>query len=89
MFQKANDCFNITTKANALELKERWANENWQSKIRVRTDEAGIDTKKTGRACGVSRATLNYINGGKSCSDEVGHKIAAALKVPLEKLLEK
>lgn len=37
---------------------------------------------------GISRATVNYIKGGKSCSDEVGRKIAAALKVPLETLLE-
>ena len=37
---------------------------------------------------GISRATVNYIKGGKSCSDEVGHKIADALKVPLETLLE-
>ena len=37
---------------------------------------------------GISRATVNYIKSGKSCSDEVGRKIAAALKVPLETLLE-
>ncbi|WP_346698959.1 helix-turn-helix transcriptional regulator [Catenibacillus scindens] len=38
---------------------------------------------------GVSRASVNNIKGGKRCSDEVGHKIANALKVPIEKLLEK
>ena len=38
---------------------------------------------------GVSRATINYIKGGKSCSDEVGMKIAGALGVPVEKLIEK
>lgn len=37
---------------------------------------------------GISRATVNYIKSGKSCSDEVGRKIAEALKVPLETLLE-
>ena len=37
---------------------------------------------------GISRATVNCIKSGKSCSDEVGHKIADALKVPLETLLE-
>ena len=37
---------------------------------------------------GISRATVNYIKSGKSCSDEVGRKIADALKVPLENLLE-
>lgn len=44
-------------------------------------------TKLAERA-GISRATVNYIKAGKNCSDEVGHKIANALKVPLETLLE-
>lgn len=43
---------------------------------------------KLAERAGISRATVNYIKGGKSCSDEVGHKIADALKVPLETLLE-
>lgn len=37
---------------------------------------------------GVSRATINYIKGGKSCSDEVGEKIAGALGVPVDELIE-
>lgn len=37
---------------------------------------------------GVSRATINYIKGGKSCSDEVGHKIAAALNVKVTDIIE-
>lgn len=48
-----------------------------------------LTQKKLAELAGVSRATLNYIKGGKSCSDEVGHKIADALCVPIEKLLEK
>lgn len=43
---------------------------------------------KLAERAGISRATVNYIKSGKSCSDEVGHKIADALKVPLETLLE-
>ena len=43
---------------------------------------------KLAERAGISRATVNYIKSGKSCSDEVGHKIANALKVPLETLLE-
>lgn len=45
--------------------------------------------KKLAELSDVSRATICYIKGGKSCSDEVGHKIAKALNVPIEKLLEK
>lgn len=38
---------------------------------------------------GISRATISYIKNGKSCSDEIGQKIAEVLQVPIEKLLEK
>lgn len=44
--------------------------------------------KKLAEIAGISRASVTYIKSGKSCSDEVGHKIADALKVPLETLLE-
>lgn len=44
--------------------------------------------KRLAELAGVSQASVNYIKSGKSCSDEVGHKIADALKVPLETLLE-
>lgn len=37
---------------------------------------------------GVSRATVNYIKAGKSCTDEVGKKIADALQIQVEELLE-
>ena len=37
---------------------------------------------------GVSRAPINYSKGGKSCSDEVGEKIAGALGVPVDELIE-
>lgn len=44
--------------------------------------------KRLAELAGVSRASVNYIKSGKSCSDVVGNKIAAALRVPIEKLLE-
>lgn len=34
---------------------------------------------KLAELAGISRATVNYIKSGKSCTDEVGHKIAAAM----------
>ena len=48
-----------------------------------------LTQKKLAELAGISRATVNYIKGGKGCSDEVGNKIAAALQIPIEKLLEK
>ena len=44
---------------------------------------------KLAELAGVSRATVNYIKGGTSCSDEVGNKIAGALNMPVEELIEK
>lgn len=44
--------------------------------------------KRLSELSGVSRATINYIRGGKSCTDEVGSKLAKALKVNVKDLLE-
>lgn len=63
----------------------------------VRIDRVKLVTELTKRdmtqnklaeLAGVSRATINYIKAGKSCSDEVGRKIADALSVKIETLLE-
>ncbi len=43
---------------------------------------------KLAEMSGVSRVTIGYIKGGKSCSDEVGMKIAKALGVTVEQLIE-
>lgn len=44
--------------------------------------------KRLAELSGVSRVTVNYIKAGKSCKEDVGNKIAAALHVPIEALLE-
>ncbi|MCI9547531.1 MAG: helix-turn-helix transcriptional regulator [Lachnospiraceae bacterium] len=44
--------------------------------------------KRLAELAGVSRATINYIKGGKSCSDEVGKKIAKGLGVKLSQITE-
>lgn len=44
--------------------------------------------KQLAERAGVSRATVNYIKCGKNCCDDVGRKIAGALGVPIEQLLE-
>lgn len=43
---------------------------------------------KLAELAGISRATVNYIKAGKSCTDEVGKKIADALQIPVSELLE-
>ena len=44
--------------------------------------------KRLAELSGVSRATVNSIRGGKSCSDEVGQKIAKALGVDVTEIIE-
>ena len=44
--------------------------------------------KQLAEKAGISRATVNYIKSGKNCCEEVGNKIASALQVPIETLLE-
>ncbi|MBS5129752.1 MAG: helix-turn-helix transcriptional regulator [Lachnospiraceae bacterium] len=48
-----------------------------------------LTQKQLAERAGVSRATINGIKCGRSCSDRIGIKIAEALQVPIEKLLEK
>ncbi|RGT75347.1 XRE family transcriptional regulator [Ruminococcus sp. AF18-22] len=47
-----------------------------------------LTQKEFSELSGVSRQTISYIRGGKSCSDAVGCKIANALGVKIEDLLE-
>lgn len=44
--------------------------------------------KRLAELSGVSRTTINYIKGGKSCSDEVGKKLARGLGVELSQITE-
>lgn len=44
--------------------------------------------KRLAELSGVSRATISYIKGGKSCSDEIAQKIAKGLGVELSQIIE-
>lgn len=59
-------------------------------RVKLATELARRDMsqKQLAELAGVSRATVNYIRSGKSCSDAVGQKIADALGVDLKKILE-
>jgi len=43
---------------------------------------------KLAKVSGVSRATLSYINNGKTCRHDVAYKIAEALDVDVTELIE-
>ena len=45
--------------------------------------------KELAKRSGVCRPTISYIKNGKSCSEDVGKRIAEALGVDIADLLEK
>ena len=47
-----------------------------------------ITQKRLAELAGVSRATVNSIKCGKSCTDEIWNRIAAALGVDVTEILE-
>ncbi len=59
-------------------------------KVKLITEMAKRDLtqKRLAELSGVSRSTISYIRCGKSCSDAIGHKLAVALGVEIEDLLE-
>lgn len=57
-------------------------------KFAIELAKQDLTQKRLAELSGVSRATINYIRSGKSCTDEIGNKIAKALDVPIEQLLE-
>ena len=59
-------------------------------RIKLITELAQRDMtqKRLAELSGVSRATINYVRAGKSCTDEVGQKIAQALGVTTKELIE-
>lgn len=59
-------------------------------RIKLVTELAKRDMtqKRLAELSGVSRQTINNIRGGKSCTDEVGQKIAKALGVDIAKIME-
>lgn len=58
-----------------------------RAKLMAELTRRDMTQKRLAELSGVSRATINYIKSGKSCSDEVGHKIAAALGVNVTEIM--
>lgn len=57
-------------------------------KLMAESARRGIRTAELASKAGVSRATLSAMRGGKSCSVETVQRVAQALGVPVESLLE-
>lgn len=59
-------------------------------RIKLVTELMKRDMKQSdlAKAAGISRATITYIKGGKSCSEEVVNKIAKALNINITEIIE-
>lgn len=51
-------------------------------------EKRDMTQKRLAELSGVSRATINYLKGGKRCTDEIGQKIAKALGVDVTEIIE-
>lgn len=60
-----------------------------KTKMEIAMSENALNFVKLSKKSGVSRTTLSYINNGKSCKPEIVGKIAKALEVSVEDLIEK
>lgn len=57
-------------------------------KLVTELTKQGMTQKELAERSGISRATVNNIKCGKSCSMEIAEKISIGLGVKLENLLE-
>lgn len=59
-----------------------------KARLAIAMARNGINFQALAKLSGISRATLSYINNGKSCKPEVAGKIAAALGVDVMDIIE-
>jgi DNA-binding Xre family transcriptional regulator len=59
-----------------------------KSKLAVAMARVGLNLTTLSAKSGISRATISYINNGKSCRPEVAGRIARALGVDVTELIE-
>jgi len=59
-----------------------------KTKLAVAMMRKGYNFSQLAESAGVSRATLSYINCGKSCRADVVSRISSALEVDFTELLE-
>lgn len=57
-------------------------------KLSAELTRRDMTQKRLSELSGVSKATINYICAGKSCTDAVGQKIAQALGVDVATILQ-
>ncbi|MEA4804794.1 helix-turn-helix transcriptional regulator [Acetobacterium wieringae] len=57
--------------------------------LEIAMSEKSLNFTKLAEKSKVSRATLSYINNGKSCRPEIVKRIATALGVDVSDLIEK
>lgn len=57
-------------------------------KLVAKLTEQDMTQKRLAELAGVSRITVNSIKAGRSCSEKMGHKIANALGVDVEEIIE-
>ena len=57
-------------------------------KLTIELVKRGMTQTALAKKSGISRVTIASIKAGRSCSEDTAKKLAAALNVPIKKLLE-
>jgi DNA-binding XRE family transcriptional regulator len=59
-----------------------------RKKFKILLVNMDLTQKELAKRAGVSRATVNSVANGKSCTEEVGKKIVTALGVDVTEIIE-
>ena len=57
-------------------------------KLLIELEKKGMSQKRLAELAGTSRTTVNNIRNGKTCTNDIGNRIAEALNVNLNEILE-
>ena len=59
-----------------------------RKKLLVAMLDANLNQKQLAELVGVSRATINNVSCGRSCSDKTAYGIANALRIELKQIID-
>lgn len=85
---KAYACYNIALKQKQMIAEREMYMRIDRAKLVFELTKRDMKQVELANTVGISRATVNNICRGKSCSDEVANKIAKALNIDVTEIME-
>ncbi len=85
---KAYACYNIALKQKQMIAEREMYMRIDRAKLVFELAKRDMKQVELANTVGISRATVNNICRGKSCSDEVANKIVKALNIDVTEIME-